>query len=107
MPSSFCATISSNPISRAMRSRCAMTSANSHWLSTCRHGYGKPAGWNALRDRCNSTEESLPIEYINTGFANAAAVSRRIAMASFSKASRTSSWLTVCTDTRTSHLGNI
>lgn len=46
-------------------------------------------GANALRARWSKTDESLPIEYSITGFLNAAAVSLKISMDSFSRALKT------------------
>ena len=42
-------------------------SRNFHVVSMCSSGNGGWAGKNALRARCSSTEESLPIEYSTTG----------------------------------------
>ena len=42
-------------------------SRNFHVVSMCSIGNGGGAGKNALRARCSSTEESLPIEYSSTG----------------------------------------
>jgi hypothetical protein len=55
----------------------------------CKKVKGIGAGKKALRASSIKTEESLPIEYINTGFLNAPAVSRSMLIASASKASNT------------------
>ena len=55
----------------------------------CIKGNGIGPGKNALRARWSKTDESLPIEYNITGFRNAAAVSLKISIDSFSRASST------------------
>ncbi len=55
----------------------------------CIRGKGIGPGVNALRARWSKTEESLPMEYNITGFRKAAAVSLKISIDSFSRASKT------------------
>jgi hypothetical protein len=55
----------------------------------CIRGNGIGPGEKALRARCKRTEESLPIEYNITGLRKAAAVSLKISIDSFSRASNT------------------
>jgi hypothetical protein len=52
----------------------------------CINGKGIGPGANALRAKWSKTEESFPIEYNITGLRNAAAVSLKISMDSFSRA---------------------
>jgi len=61
-PSGFVWTISSAPISFAMRSRCAIISRNFQVVSMCISGKGNAAGANAFCARRSITELSLPIE---------------------------------------------
>jgi hypothetical protein len=55
----------------------------------CIKGKGIGPGAKAFRARWSKTEESLPIEYSITGFLKTAAVSLKISIDSFSRASRT------------------
>jgi hypothetical protein len=51
----------SRPRSAATRSRNSIISRNFHVVSTCITGIGMAAGAKALRARCSSTVESLPM----------------------------------------------
>jgi len=84
-PSGLVWTRKSSPYSAAIRSRNAIISRNFQVVSIWSSGNGILEGKKALRARCKSTEESLPIEYIITGRSKLAATSRRISMLSLSK----------------------
>ena len=61
-PSWLMWTMRLRPSSLARASRNAIMSRNFQVVSTCRSGKGSGPGWKALRARCSSTSESLPIE---------------------------------------------
>ena len=79
-----------NPKSRANRSRNASVSEKLWPVSMCSRGKGQGAGSKALRATAASTSESLPPENRIAARGHCAAVSRRMWIASCSRASR---WL--------------
>src|SRR6185295_6463246 len=72
----------------AVSSRNWIISLNFQPVSMCSSGKGMRPGKNALRARCSSTEESLPMEYMSSGLANSAATSRMMWMLSASRRAR-------------------
>src|SRR4051812_14481583 len=65
-----------------------MTSGKLCPVSTCSNGNGTGAGQNALIARCSNRVESLPPENRTTGRSNSPATSRKMWIASDSRASR-------------------
>ena len=61
-PSGLVCTRRSKPKRFAVASRNVIMSRNFHVVSMCSSGNGGLPGKNALRARCSSTDESLPIE---------------------------------------------
>src|SRR5471030_1006626 len=81
-------TIRRSPNSAARLSRKVMTSAKLWPVSMCTSGKGNLPGRKAFSARRSKTTESLPPENSSAGLAHSAATSRRMWMASDSRASR-------------------
>ena len=62
LASGFWWTMSSMPLSAAMRARISYIALNFQVVSTCSSGNGGGAGKKALRARCSITALSLPTE---------------------------------------------
>src|SRR5689334_15088024 len=81
-------TIRRSPSSATRASRKAITSSKLWPVSMCTSGKGNLPGRKAFSARRSSTTESLPPENSRAGFAHSAATSRRMWIASDSRASR-------------------